>query len=257
MSKLKRNGAAGKINLMRTLFNFILFVFPFWAGSLWAQVPIQNEVRQIVMFSFAPGKSAEAIDLFRNQAIPLYDKNSAMLSFRGFREVESPIPLDLMVISAFRGMAGMDHSNAELSADAKAAGSSLGSLYGNIAALSTNHTDQFVEMIVPLGTGDASSRNLSAFIWYRIAPGHSTEFERLLETSIVPWETDAKIPSSSGRFLVSDGWHYLRILGFSSLGDYQHYWARVRLQAGFEQMEKLMTRRREIITANLNEFSVR
>ncbi len=37
-----------------------------------------------------------------------------MLRFRGFREAERPEPLDLIVVSTFRGMAGMDVSNRTL-----------------------------------------------------------------------------------------------------------------------------------------------
>ena len=58
----------------------------------------------------ARSKTAEAIALFRDRALPLYERNEPMLSFRGLREVESPEPLDLIVVSAFRGMAGMDES---------------------------------------------------------------------------------------------------------------------------------------------------
>lgn len=41
---------------------------------------------------------------FRDHAIPLYRRDEAMLSFRAFREIESPVALDLIVVSAFRGM---------------------------------------------------------------------------------------------------------------------------------------------------------
>jgi len=84
------------------------------AGDLSAQVPVELEVRQIVTFSFLPGKSADAISIYRDQVTPLYEKVEAMLSFRGFREIESPVPFDLIAVSAFDGMAGMDDSNAML-----------------------------------------------------------------------------------------------------------------------------------------------
>jgi hypothetical protein len=47
------------------------------------------EVRQIVSFRFLPGKSAEAIQIFREEALPLYQANGPMLRFRACREVES------------------------------------------------------------------------------------------------------------------------------------------------------------------------
>lgn len=222
-----------------------------------AQVPVESEVRQIVTFSFVPGSSAEALGVFRDQAIPLYEQDEAMLSFRGFREVESPIPLDLIVVSAFEGMAGMDDSNAALRALAEEAGSSIGAIYGRIGALSSGHTDQFVEMIPPLGTGDPSSRRLTAFVWYRVLPGQARAFERALETAIVPWEEATGVPSATGRFLVSDGWTYLRFLGFDSLGEYQDYWSRVAAEADHGRIEDLTAERREVIVASVEELSVR
>ncbi len=45
------------------------------------------EVRQLVTFKFSPGKSREAVALFRDEALPLYEATAPMLRFRGFREV--------------------------------------------------------------------------------------------------------------------------------------------------------------------------
>ena len=227
------------------------------AGGLAAQVPVESEVRQIVTFSFLSGTSAEALAVFRDQAIPLYQQDEAMLSFRGFREVESPIPLDLIVVSAFAGTAGMDDSNARLRMLAEEAGSSMGAIYGGIGALSSGHMDQFVEMLPPLGTGDPSSRRLTAFVWYRVLPGQAGAFERALETTTVPWERATGIPSATGRFLVSDGWHYLRFLAFDSLGDYQSYWSEAGAEAGLARIDGLTAERREVIVASVPELSVR
>ena len=220
----------------------------------------QSEVRQIVTFSFLPGKSAEAIAAFREQAIPLYEQDEAMLSFRGFREVESPIPLDLIVVSAFRGMAGMDASNAALRTLARQAGSSIGALYGGIGALASGHADQFVEMLPPMGAADPfrqPARGLTAFVWYRILAGESAAFEALLEKAIVPWEQANGIPSATGRFLVSDGWDYMRFLAFDSLRAYHDYWSRLRAQADHAAVDGLTAERREVIVAPVAELSVR
>ena len=204
-------------------------------------------------FSFLPGKSAEAIAAFREQAIPLYEQDEAMLSFRGFREVESPIPLDLIVVSAFRGMARMDASNAALRTLARQAGSSIG-------ALASGHTDQFVEMLPPMGAADPfrqPARGLTAFVWYRILAGESAAFEALLEKAIVPWEQANGIPSATGRFLVSDGWDYMRFLAFDSLRAYHDYWSRLRAQADHAAVDGLTAERREVIVAPVAELSVR
>ncbi len=221
------------------------------SGAVGGQVPVEAEVRQIVTFSFVPGKSADAIDVFRQHALPLYEADAAMLSFRAFREVESSIPLDLVMVSAFRGMAGMDISNAYLS------GAGIGSFYGQIGGLISGHTDQFVEMLPSLGSGDASSRSRTAFVWYRTAPGQANAFEEALEMTVVAWEEAAGIPSTTGRFLVSDGWHYLRFLGFDSLGDYQEYWTRIRTLPGKVRLAELTVRRQEVIVASVAELAVR
>lgn len=227
------------------------------SGGLAAQVPIESEVRQIVTFSFLPGKSGEALAVFRDRAIPLYERDEAMRSFRGFREVESPIQLDLIVVSAFAGMAGMDESNAGLRALAEEAGTSIGAIYGGIGALSSGHTDQFVEMLPALGTGDASSRRLTAFVWYRVLSGQNAAFEQALERTVVPHEELEGIASATGRFLVSDGWSYLRFLAFDSLGDYHAYWSNLRAVGANASLAALTTERREVIVAGVPELSVR
>ncbi len=220
-----------------------------------AQVPTENEVRQLVTFEFLPGKSSEAFAIFRDQAIPLYEQNEAMLSFRGFREVESPIALDLIVVSAFNGMAGMDESNSTLGAAAREAGTSLGAIYGRIASFSSGHTDQFVEMLPALGNGDASAERLTAFIWYRVSPEKVHAFEQAIQR-LAEWERENGTAASTGRFLVSDGWDYMRFVGFNSLGDYQRYWA-AGSEGGHARVDQVTSERREVIVSSSSALSVR
>ena len=225
------------------------------ATSAVAQMPVEGEVRQIVTFSFLPARSAEALDLYRERALPLYRADEAMLSFRAFREVESPVPLDLMVVSSFQGMAGMDRSNERLRELAAEDGSSIGAIYGAIGALSSSHTDQFVAMLPALGSGDPASRRLTAFVWYRVEPGRADAFERALASAVVPREAGSGTPSATGRFLVSDGWDYLRVLGFDSLGDYQAYW--IDPAGGAGALAGLTAERRQVIVTGVRELSVR
>ena len=222
-----------------------------------AQVPIEGEVRQLVTFRFLPGMAAEANALYRARAIPLYEQDEAMLSFRALREVESPVPLDLIVVSSFQGMAGMDESNAALSRLAEASGSSIGAIYGNIGQFTESHHDQFVEMLAPMVNGDPSTKRLVALVWYRVLPGETSSFERSLEMDIVPWERRRSVPTSTGRFLVSDGWSYLRFLGFDSLADYQAYWTALGAEDVYQAVERATALRREVILAPVPELSVR
>lgn len=245
------------IGVARTPFLAMLLLAASGVSSASAQIPRQAEVRQLVTFSFLPGRSTEAVDLFRTRAIPLYMQDDAMLSFRGFREVESPIALDLVVVSAFNGMAGMDDSNARLRELAEESGSSIGALYGQIGSLSSAHTDQFVEMLPALGSGDPSAPRLTAFVWYRVLPGRAEEFEAVLEESVARFESDRGLPSATGRFLVSDGWDYLRFVGFDSLGEYHAYWSELGAEPWGDTIDELTLERREVILSSVPALAVR
>lgn len=221
------------------------------SGAVAAQLPVESEVRQIVSFSFVPGRATEAVNMYRELAIPLYEEDEAMISFRAFREIESPVALDLIVVSAFRGMAGMDRSNSRLSE------AGIGAFYGQIGPLISGHTDEFVEMLPSLGFSDPSSLSRTALVWYRILPGQRDAFEDALETTVVPWEERSGVPSATGRFLVSDGWHYLRFLGFNSLGDYQAYWSEIENLSDQVGLASVIAERREVIVALVAELMVR
>ena len=226
------------------------------ATTVHAQVPFEGEVRQLVTFRFLPGRSGDAMQLYTEQAMPLYEAGTAMRSFRGLREVESPIPLDLVVVSSFAGMAGMDDSNEELRGLAAESGTSIGAIYGAIGALSSSHDDQFVAMLPQLGSGDPTAAGLVALVWYQTLAGEQEQFERSLK-EVVEWETENGVRASTGRFLVSDGWTHLRFLGFESLADYQSYWDSVSGAGPHGYLDGVTAQRREVILAPIPEFTVR
>ncbi len=217
-----------------------------------------DDVLQLVTFNFLPGKAGEALALYRDQAVPLYRQNADMVSFRAFREVESPVPLDLVVVSRFRGMKGMDASNGALRELASLAGTSIGALYGAISNLSAGHTDEFVTLIPGLGTGSAlDGQRLTAFIRYQVVPGAQERFERVLHEQVAPWETRTGVVSETGRFLVSDGWHYLRLVSFGSLDEYETWWRAVHRLEGYRDLEAVIAREQQIILALTPDLSVR
>ena len=224
--------------------------------AVYAQVPFDGEVRQLVTFRFLPGRSGDAMQLYTEQAVPLYKAGNAMRSFRGLREVESPIPLDLIVVSSFAGMGGMDDSNEELRELAANAGTSIGTIYGAIGALSSSHDDQFVAMLPDLGAGDPTAARLIALVWYQTLAGEQEQFERSLK-EVVEWEVENGVRTSTGRFLVSDGWTHLRFLGFESLADYQSYWDSVSGDGPHGYLDGLTAQRREVILAPVPELTVR
>jgi len=222
-----------------------------------AQTPVDREVRQIVTFSFLPGQMSEALRIYRDEAIPIYRETEALISFRGFGERESPVPLDLMIVSAFNGMAGMDNAGTQQRKIAELRGTSIGAIYGRLGALTSGHTDQFIEMLPALGAGDASSRRLTAFVWYRLLPGRAGDFEYIIEHDLVPWEVDNVAGSATGRFLLSDGWDYLRMLAFDSLGDYQEYWSSAEADANHSLISRITVERREVLVSSMSDFSIR
>ncbi|MFK7847080.1 MAG: hypothetical protein AB8G77_17390 [Rhodothermales bacterium] len=111
-------------------------------------------------------------------------------------------------------------------------------------------------MLPELVAGDPSSKRLTAFVWYQINPGKRNVFEQRTKY-LVSIEKEMEVPSATGRFLVSDGWHYLRMLSFDSLGAYQAYWSRMRSEPRGIEIDNLTGRRREVIVASVPAMSVR
>lgn len=245
---------AARIRPPFVAFALVLLCFCFGSTHDAAEVP---EVRQFVTFKFEPGMTSKAVSIFADALLPVYRDASALLRFRGYHEAESPEPLDLIVVSSFKGMAGMDALNAQL-AGARPAGPSVRQIYGQIADMSASHHDQFVEMIGDLAVAKAPSR-LQVFESVRIVPGGRGDFERLLASTVVPWERGlASIKTSeTGRFLISDGWDYLRILGIDSLADDYAYISATRTQAFGARLDGLVVARKRIVVREDPALSVR
>jgi hypothetical protein len=217
------------------------------------------EVRQLVYFDFLPGKTEEAIRLFRAEALPLYVENDPMLRFRAYREAESPEPVDLVVVSSFRGMAGMDRSNRALGEEAAKRGSTVGEIYGRIGALSERHRDEFVEIDPALSWGEVSGASLVAFVSLRLAPGKKEVYARILRDEVVPWEKRAGIAAGGegGAYLVSDGLAFFRLLCLSSLDDWHRYVTEARKQPFALELDGSVAAERVMLLAPVPELSVR
>jgi hypothetical protein len=226
------------------------------AASVDAQAAVEGEVRQLVTFRFLPGRLGDATTVFTERALPLYEADDDMLSMRALREVESPVPLDMVVIRSFVGMTGMDRSNASLGRIAAERGTSMSAIYAEISELTVSHDDQFVEMLPELSTGDPAAHRLVALVWYRTLAGEQDRFERTL-ADVVEWERASGIDATTGRFLVSDGWTHLRFLGFDSLGAYHEYRSSVADTGGQIYLSGVVAKRREVILAPVPELAVR
>ncbi|MBM4186324.1 MAG: hypothetical protein FJ206_03325 [Gemmatimonadetes bacterium] len=223
--------------------------------------PPAGEVRQIVTFLFQPGRAQQAQDIYRSQLVPIYRGLTDLVRFRAFREAESPEPLDLIVVSGYRGMAGMDRAN-ELLRQPGPAGVSALALYGTLAAMTQWHHDQFAEMLPALS--DPPDRQIEpggelvVFEYLRLVPGGEG---RLLASVRAERSSPAALPgivwSETGRMLVSDGWDVLRIFGVRSLGDWHRYLTARRSMAGFEAGDRSVAARKTIIVRGLPDLAVR
>ncbi len=217
-----------------------------------ANVSAPADVIQIVTFRFAPGQSGAAIDAFRDLALPLYEQDPDMLEFRAYREVESPTALDLVVISHFRGMAGMDRSNAKLRGLTTPSGTSIGAVYAGIGALSVGHTDEFVEIAV--GTSLASMDG-SRLVVLEYMEGSGVADFRAVPDRVLPKPEHGATGGLAGPMIIADGWGYFRMFGVESLGTL-HELSRLK-EMTLVDGRIPVTRRKRIVLAPVSELFVR
>lgn len=217
-----------------------------------------GEVRQIVTFQFQPGRSTDALAIYEKQLKPIYTGVPSLRRFRGYREAESPEPLDLIVISTYDSMSGMDAANEELRKP-NATGQSALSLYGVLSGMTQAHHDQFVEMLPALSDSATGTADLTVFEYVRVAPGAQRRYPTLLFTFIRPFERERGLYawSETGRMLVSDGWDFVRIFGIRSLGDWQRYRERMFNSPRGAELDALITARKTIIVRRDSRLSVR
>ncbi len=223
-------------------------------APLSAQLP---EVRQIVTFLFTPGRAAEATAIYESQLKPIYAEVAPLRRFRAYREAESPEPLDLVVVSTYDGMAGMDAANDALRRP-NSSGKSAFALYGTLSAMTQSHHDQFVEMLPHVGPPPDDSAGIVVFEYLRVPAANQPEFALRLDADRRS-ELAAKVVrwSEAGRLLVSDGWDFLRIHHMRSLGDWQRYRLHTRTQTTRLSSYALVGARKVIILKQDARLSVR
>jgi hypothetical protein len=237
----------------------LAFAHQFITVPLAAQAPARTpEVRQIVTFLFQPGRSGDASAIYEKQLRPIYTEVAALRSFRAYREAESPEPLDLVVVSSYTGMAGMDSANAALRKPA-ASGQSAFALYGTLSAMTQSHHDQFIEMMPAVSDSVRTTGTLTVFEYIRVAPGMHTEFENRLRNLVRIAEKNGQLYdwSETGRVLVGDGWDYVRIFGIQSLGDWHRYQRSVSGPLMRSQFGVTVAARKTIILRHEPRLSVR
>jgi hypothetical protein len=227
-----------------------------------AQLPAEaREVRQLVTFRFLPGQTRAALDLYRAFLVPIYREIEPMRTVRLFGEVESPEPLDLVVVTHYADMAGMDRANRllrQLPGDRPP----IGELYRQVADLSLGHHDQFVEVLSPPAIAGTPDGLLEVLEFLRVSAGAGAGFERQMLGVVHPWEQetplrDIVVRSETARFLVADGWDYLRTYAVRDLAAWQAYAAaRARHPAVFAA-NRVIEARKTIILREIPDLRVR
>jgi hypothetical protein len=227
-----------------------------------AQPPLaeSREVRQLVTFRHLPGQSPAALAVYREHLVPIYRDVEAMRTVRMFGEVESPEPLDLMVVTHYADMAAMDRANAQLrrpSPDHPP----VGELYRRLSDLSLGHHDQFVELISAPAVVALPDGALEVFEFFRLDRISAQAFERVALDTVHPWEQQQEVRDlvarpETARFLIADGWDYLRTYAVRSLGDWQRY-VTLRGRHGVASTLGVATTRKTIILREIAELRVR
>lgn len=235
---------------------------PLSAGPLSAQPPVESrEVRQLVTFRFLPGQTNAALEIYRTHLSPIYREIEAMRTVRAFGEVESPESLDLVVVTHYADLAAMDRANRDLRRP-WSDHPPVFELYRQVSDLSLGHTDQFVELISPPPIAAVPDGMLEVLEFLRLTPGSSGTFERQVLAAVHPWEQqtemrDVIVRSETARFLVADGWDYLRTYAVRDLGAWQAYnAARARHPVTF-QLQRSIAARKTIILREIPELRVR
>lgn len=227
-----------------------------------AQAPLAEarEVRQLVTFRHLPGQSAAARKLYREHLVPIYRDVEAMRMVRVLGEVESPEPLDLMVVTHYADLAAMDRATAQLrrpSPDHPP----VGELYQRLSDLSLGHHDQFVELISPPAVAAVPDGALEVLEFFRLDRSVAAAFERVVLDSVHPWEQqqevrDLVVRSETARFLIGDGWDYLRTYAVPSLGAWQRY-VTLRARQGALSAIAVTAGRKTMILREIAELRVR
>jgi hypothetical protein len=233
------------------------------AGAAGQPSAESREVRQIVTFRFLPGQTQAALDLYRGQVLPLYRETEAMRTVRFLGEAESPEPLDLMVVTHYQDMAAMDRANRTLAERPADGGPSIGLLYKQIGDLGLGHTDQFVEMLSPVGPAPPpDGRLLEVLEFLRVTPGTGPGFERQVLGVVHPWEQDTPVRdivlrTETARFLVADSWDYLRTYTIRDLAAWQAYTAARSRNPAMYSVNRFVEARKTMILREHQDLRVR
>jgi hypothetical protein len=227
-----------------------------------ARQPAESrEVRQLVTFRFLPGQAQAAREIYRRQLIPIYREVEPMRHVRVFSEVESPEPLDLMVVTHFADMAAMDRANQELERSVPDR-PPVAFLYSRLSNMSLGHHDQFVEVVSPPAFAPAPDGTLDVLEFLRLETGFAEGFEQQVLSTVHAWEQqddvrEIVLRSETARFLVADGWDYLRTYAIRNLAAWQTYTAARARHPAVAAINRMVTARKTLILREIADLRVR
>lgn len=220
-----------------------------------------REVRQLVTFRALPGQLSAILDLYRSQLMPIYRDIEPMQHVRAFGEVESPEPLDLLIVTHYADMAAMDRANRDLRRPVVDR-TPVGQLYAQISNLTLGHHDQFVEVFSAPNFAPTPDGTLEVFEFLRVNPGLVDAFERQLLNVVHPWEQEnamkeVVLRSESARFLVGDGWDVLRTYAVRDLAAWQAYATARGRHPAVASAQRMVSARKTLILREIPELRVR
>lgn len=227
-----------------------------------ARQPAESrEVRQLVTFRFLPGQAQAARDLYRRQLLPIYRETEPMRHVRVFGEVESPEPLDLMLVTHYADMAAMDRANQELERSVPDR-PAVAFLYARLSNMSLGHHDQFAEVLSPPAFAPAPDGTLDVLEFLRVESGFAEAFEQQVLSTVHAWEQqddvrEIVVRSETARFLVADGWDYLRTYAIRNLAAWQAYTAARARNPAAAAVNRMVTGRKTLILREIADFRVR
>ena len=231
------------------------------AGLTARQLAESREVRQLVTFRWLPGQSRAAREIYRRQLMPIYREIDAMRHVRAFSEVESPEPLDLLLVTHYADLAAMDRANQEL-ARPVAERPPVGMLYDRLSNMSLGHHDQFVEVLSPPAFAPTPDGTLDVLEFIRVEAGFAESFEQHVLSTVHSWEQqddmrDIVLRSETARFLVADGWDYLRTYAIRNLSAWQAYAAARGRHPAAHAVNRMVAARKTLILREIDDLRVR
>ena len=116
--------------------------------------------------------------------------------------------------------------------------------------------------IAPPNFADAADGALEVLEFLRVPPPSAPAFERQTLTAVQSWEQeqsmrDVVLRSETARFLVADGWDYLRTYSVRTLGAWQAYVAARNRHPGAMAVNRLVESRKTMIVREIAELRVR